>query len=75
MKTLLFQTNIDSSFQLHKAACGFSCLHGRYCRLRVDLFDANHLLTVDTDSLSPDEIVNALQQVGVWCETQNEAIL
>jgi|JI7StandDraft_1071085.scaffolds.fasta_scaffold1227490_1 hypothetical protein len=67
MKTLSFRTNIDCPFRLQKAACGLECLHGRYCQFSVDLLEANHLLTIKTEALTADEVIEALTQKGVVC--------
>ena len=68
MKTLHFRTNIDCPFRLLKAACGLECLRGKYCHFSVDLVETNHILTIKTDDLQPDEIIQALKQEGVSCE-------
>lgn len=68
MKTLHFRTNIDCPFRLLKAACGLECLRGKYCHFSVDLVEINHILTIKTDDLQPDEIIQALTQEGVRCE-------
>jgi hypothetical protein len=67
MKILRFRTNIDCPFRLQKAACGLECLRGRYCQFSVDLLEANHLLTIKTEVLTPDEVIEALKQAGVVC--------
>lgn len=68
MKTLHFRTNIDCPFRLLKATCGLECFRGKYCHFSVDLVEQNHILTIKTDDLQPDEIIQALKQEGVSCE-------
>ena len=72
MKTLSFRTNIDCPFWLRKAACGLECLRGRYCQFSVDLLEANHVLTIKTEVLTPDEVIEALTQEGVVCVAMAE---
>lgn len=67
MKTLCFRTNIDCPFRLQKAACGLECLRGRYCQFSVDLLEPTHPLTIKTDELTPEEVIEALKQKGVLC--------
>lgn len=68
MKTLHFRTNIDCPFRLLKATCGLECLRGKYCHFSVDLVETNHILTIKTDDLQADEIIQALIQEGLSCE-------
>lgn len=68
MKTLHFRTNIDCPLHLHKAVCGLQCLHGKYCQLSVDMVSADHRLTVKTQELEHEDIIDALISEGVSCE-------
>ncbi|WP_028667792.1 hypothetical protein [Runella zeae] len=68
MKSLCFRTNIDCPFRLQKAACGLEGLRGRYCQFSVDLMAQHHLLTIKSDELRPDEVMEVLRQEGIWCE-------
>jgi hypothetical protein len=67
MRTLHFRTNIDCPFRLQKAAYGLECLRGRYCQFSVDLLEANHLLTIKTEVLTTNEVIQALMLEGVLC--------
>lgn len=69
MKTLHFRTNIDCPFRLLKAACGLECLRGKYCHFSVDLVEKNHVLTIKTEALTDDEVIQALTQKGLLCES------
>ncbi len=67
MKTLHFRTNIDCPSRLAQASYGLDGLRGRYCRYSVDLLEANHLLTIYTESLQSQEIIQAMQKKGITC--------
>lgn len=69
MKTLHFRTNIDCPFRLLKAACGLECLRGKYCHFSIDLVEKNHVLTIKTEALTDDEVIQALTQKGLLCES------
>jgi hypothetical protein len=71
MKTLQFRTNIDCPFRLHKAACGLECLRGRFCKFSIDLEEASHLLSIETEALNPIEIIEVMKREGVLCEEIN----
>ncbi|MVM33951.1 hypothetical protein GO755_28205 [Spirosoma sp. HMF4905] len=72
MKTLRFRTNIDCMGRFQQAVCGLACLHGRYCQLNVDLLEATHLLTLTSDSLTTNEVIDALQREGISCQQVSE---
>ncbi len=68
MKTLLFRTNIDCPSRLAKASYGLDDLRGRYNRYSVDLLEADHLLTIHTESLQSQDIIQAMQKKGITCK-------
>lgn len=70
---LVFRTNIDCDARIHRAACRLCLLRG-ICRWSIDVEDCDHVLRIETETLTERDVIHVLNRAGLFCEVLPDSI-